>query len=122
MYMNNKTTQLKLCLYNIRGFNSLKVDCIIELLKQHSILFIVKHWLSDDKLANVSSHFPEYSVYEVSALDTSVLLQSIPHGGCLVINPDGLGKNPKYIKTVSKRLCALSIIFADIIIYFSVNS
>ena len=45
MYMNNKTTQLKLCLYNIRGFNSLKVDYIIELLKQHSILFIVEHWL-----------------------------------------------------------------------------
>ena len=30
--MNNKTTQLKLCLYNIRDFNSLKVDYIIELL------------------------------------------------------------------------------------------
>ena len=61
MYMNSKTTQLKLCLYNIRGFNSLKVDYIIELLKQHSILFIVEHWLSDDKLANVcgikSTHF-----------------------------------------------------------------
>ena len=61
MYMNNKT-QLKLCLYNIRGFNSSKVDYIIELLKQHSILFIVEHWLSDDKLANVSTHFPGYSV------------------------------------------------------------
>ena len=61
MYMNNKTTQLKLCVYNIRGFNSLTVDYIIVLLKQHSILFIVEHWLSDHKLANVSTHFPGYS-------------------------------------------------------------
>ena len=73
--MNNRTTHLKLCLYNIRGFNSLNVDNIFKLLKQHSILFIVEHLLSDDKLANVSTHFPGYSVYGVSALDTSVLLQ-----------------------------------------------
>ena len=33
-------------------FQPLKVDYIIELLKQHSILFIVEHWLSDDKLYN----------------------------------------------------------------------
>ena len=59
-----------------------------------------------------------YSVYGVSALDTSVLLQGRPHGGCLVIYPDGLGGGAKYIKTVYKRLCALSIIFNDISIYF----
>ena len=102
MYMNNKTTQLKVCLYNIRGFNSLKVDynIIIELLKQHSILFIVEHWLSDDKLANVSSHFPRYSVYGVLALDTTVLLQGRPHGRCLVIYPDGLGRGAKYINNI----------------------
>ena len=29
-----------------------------------------------------------------------------------------MGGGAKYIKTVSKRLCALSIIFNDIIIYF----
>ena len=91
---------------------------IIELLKQHSILFIVEHWLSDNKLASVSTHFPAYSVYGVSALDTSLLLQGRSHGGCLVIYPDGLGGGAKYIKTVSKRLCALSIIFNDMIIYF----
>ena len=35
----------------------------------------------------------------------------------MVINPKGL-EGTKYIKTVSKRLCGLSIIFNDIIIYF----
>ena len=59
-----------------------------------------------------------YSVYGVSALDTSVLLQGRPHGGWLVIYPDGLGGGAKYIKTVSKQLCALSVIFNYIIIYF----
>ena len=111
--MNNKTTQLKLCLYNRKTI----VDYIIELLKQLSILFIVEHWLSDDKLANVSTHFPGYSVYGVSALGTLVLLQNRPHGGCLVIFTDRLGGGAKYNKTVSKRLCALSIIFNDIIIF-----
>ena len=46
-----------------------------------------------------------------------MLLQGRPHGGCLVIYPDSLGGGAKYIKTVSKRLCTLSIIFNDIIIY-----
>ena len=81
MYMNSKTTQLKLCLYNIRGFNSLKVDYIIELLKQHSILFIVEHWLSDDKLANISTHFPGYSVYGVSALTPQCYYRTDPMEG-----------------------------------------
>ena len=62
--------------------------------------------------------FLDIVFFWVSALDTSVLLQGIPHGGCIVIYPDGLGGGAKYIKTVSTRLCALSNIFNDIIIYF----
>lgn len=102
--MSNSQTQLAICTYNIRGFNSLKIDYIAELLKKYCIIFIVEHWLSDDQLGNISHYFPGFSLYGVSALDSTVLLQGRPHGGCLVIYPDNLGGGVKYINSKVKTI------------------
>ena len=83
--------QLKLCSYNIHGFNLSKINYINDLLKQFTVLFIEEHWLSEDQLGKFAQYFPGFSVHGVSALDSSVLLRGRPHGGCLVIYRDSLG-------------------------------
>ena len=84
------------------------------------ITIIVLHRLSEYQLENISEYFPCYSIYGVSALDSSVLLQERPHGGCLVIYPHRIRGGNKYIHTVSKRVCALSIVFNQFTIFIYV--
>ena len=40
---------------------------------------------------------------------TTEVLQGRPHGGVVIIYPDSLGSTANNIKTVSKRLCAISL-------------
>ena len=102
-------TDLTICSYNIRGYNSTKIKYIHELFSKFTILIIEEHWLNSLQLCDFSDLFPSYCVHGVTAMDSTVLLQGRPKGGVLVIYPDSLGGTVKPIKTSSNRLCALSL-------------
>ena len=116
-YTPPTSTNLKICSYNIRGFNETKINYLSDLLKICSILLVQEHWLNNNQLLNVAQYFPGFSVYGISAMDDTKLLKGRPNGGVLMIFPDSLGSNIKYITTTSTRLCAISLQIDDIIVY-----
>ena len=109
--------QLKMCTYNIHGFNVTKVDYISALLNKYSLVFIEEHWLSNDQLGDITQHFPGHGMHGVSAINDGVLLQGRPHGGCLVLFHDSLCTSITTMTVSSKRICALCININGFILY-----
>lgn len=112
------TQSLQFCTYNMRGFNTTKISYVKDLLRQFTIVFLVEHWLTNKQLDDLSVYFTGYSVHGVSALNSQVLLQGRPNGGVAILYPDFLNNSAKYIKTSSNRICAISLEFDSIMIYF----
>ena len=100
---------LSICTYNIHGYNDAKRKYVLELLNKYSILIIEEHWLNEKQLCDFTELFAGYCVYGVTAMDSTEVLQGRPHGGVVVIYSDSLGSTANNIKTVSKRLCAISL-------------
>ena len=75
------TNNITFCTYNIRGFNSTKVNYINHLLNRCDILLIEEHWLNDYQISTFTGHSPYHNVHGVFAMDSGVILQGRPHGG-----------------------------------------
>ena len=112
---------LTICTYNIRGFNSTKIKYISDLLHNYSIVMLQEHWMNNTQLENFANIFSGYCVHSISAMDSTRILRGRPHGGVLIIYPNSIGNNVKYLPTLSKRVCALSLQIDKITVYlFSV--
>ena len=98
----------------MRRFNSTDND----LLNRFSILFLIKHWLTNEQLSDLSANFPGYSISGVSAISDGNLLRGRLNGGVVVIYPGCYNKSVQFIDTDSKRLCAIGFQFNNIMIYF----
>ena len=109
--------RLHVCTYNIREFNSTKVKYINDFLKISSILFLEKLWLSDKQISELSTYFLGYNVHGVSAIDSTVLLRGRPKVGVAVIYPDSFGGQISFIKTESNRVCFISLVTDQLLIY-----
>ena len=110
---------LSFCTYNIRGFNSTKIDYINQLLIKYDILLIQEHWLNNYQISSLAGHFPQYNVHGVSAVDSGVILQGRPHGGCLILYTNINGRKIRFVTNQSKRMCSLCINIGDIFFVFA---
>ena len=55
-------------------------------------------------------------------MDSRVILQGRPHGGCLILCGSRMGNKVRFIKTNSKRMCSLCIDSADVYLHlFCIN-
>ena len=68
-------SQLTICSNNIHRFNDTKLDYINKLLFKCDILVVQEHWLSVQGLERFTTLFYDSTVYSVSAIDSSILLQ-----------------------------------------------
>ena len=100
---------LSVCTYNMRGFNVTKVDYLKQLLVNCDILFIQEHWLNPDQIALFANYFPQHSIHGISALNSGVLLEGRPHGGCIIVYGSHIAGEVQILKTDSKRLCATTL-------------
>ena len=50
-------------------------------------------------------------------MDSGVILQGRPHGGCLILYRSTMGNKVRFIKTNSKRVCSLCIDLVDVYLY-----
>ena len=91
------TNNITFCTYTIRGFNSTKVNYINHLLNRYDILLIEEHWLNDYQISTLAGHFPHHNVHGVSAMDSGVILQGRPHGGCLMLYKSTMGNKVRFI-------------------------
>ena len=84
-----------------------------KLLSKCDILVVQEHWLSVDLqgLERFSTLFYDSTVYSVSAMDSSILLQGWPYEGCAVIVMNYMYNNNKItlIDTLSPRICCINI-------------
>ena len=89
--------KLTVCSYNMRGFNSSKINYVTDLLGRYDILVLQEHRLNNNQLANFNGYFPGYCEHVVSALDSSKILLGRPHGGVLMIYPGTFVAKAKFI-------------------------
>ena len=68
-------SQLTICLNSIHGINDTKLEYINKLLSKCDILVVQEHWLSVQGLERFNTLFHDSTVYSVSAMDSSILLQ-----------------------------------------------
>ena len=94
------------CTYNIRGFNSTKVNYINHLLNRYDILLIEEHWLNDYQISTLAGHFHHHNVHGVSAMDSGVILQGRPHGGgCQILYRSTMGNKVRFILKLILNVC-----------------
>lgn len=75
--------ELRLCTFNMRGFNS-GVSTLRELTLSHNIIAVQEHWLSCDslyKLDLINSEFYSYNASGMSEAYSSGLIKGRPFGG-----------------------------------------
>ena len=95
-----------------------KQNYVTDLWNRFSILFLIKHWLTNKQLSDLSANFPGYSISGVLAIPDSDFLRGRPNGGVVVIYSNCYNKSVQFIDTDSKRLCAIGFQNNNIMIYF----
>ena len=89
----------------------------LTIVSTETTLFLEELWLSDKQISELSTYFSGYNVHGVSAIDSTVLLRGRLKGGVAVIYPDSCGSKLSFIKTESKRLCSISLMIDQFLIY-----
>ena len=79
--------------FNMHGFNQgkLMVDTLCNVFLKSDVIFLQEHWLTPDKLFELSSISPDYVAHGISAMEsevqTNILVGEEPKGGvCTLIN------------------------------------
>ena len=76
---------VRLVSYNSHGLGPAKLDYIAKLCSLYDFILVQKHWLLEQNLAIFSDQISGTCCHGVSAVDSSILLQGRPHGGCSIL-------------------------------------
>ncbi len=105
-------SSLKLCTYNIEGFNDTKVSYLQQVINQNDIILLQEHWLFDcqshllnECLDNVNSHC-------ISGMNADYALsRGRRFGGCAILWNISLKCSVEPIVCSNNRLCVVKVIF-----------
>ena len=105
--------KLKLCSYNCKHFNDLKVPFCKELLSAVDFVLLQEHCLFYSKLDKLYSIDSNISFVGTSAMKEGVLLTGRPHGGCCIIWKAHLQYKVEDVICESDRLCAVVVTLSN---------
>ena len=90
---------------NTRGLAEDRIFYISDVLRQHvDILMIQEHWQFDGELQRTLSTVPDVQVYGKSGMNSEVLHQGRPFGGCAILVKNALACTVDVVPTVNPRL------------------
>ena len=100
---------LRCCTFNCRGWNNglLSLQGLID---SFDLCFIQEHWLHRDHLHKINNVGSEFLSVSVSGMDSGVLLQGRPFGGCLLIYRKSLVSFISPLVSCSNRFCGVKCV------------
>ena len=101
---------LRLLSYNCRGWNSGSLFLEASVLNKYDICLIQEHWLTPEQLILLDIN-PSFCSFGVSAIDSSVVINGRPYGGCGFLVRKSLLNLITRLDILSSRFCALSVCF-----------
>ena len=101
--------KLRICSYNVCGFNTVKSVYINKLLETHDILLLQEHWLYDSQSHLLHDHIPGVSYYSVSGMTESRVVSGRRYGGCAVLWKTSLSCTVEPVNIDNKRICAIKL-------------
>ena len=84
---NLSTTNLRLCSYNMYGFNNGSA-ILNSLCDQSDLILLQEHWLTSDDLSKLGHIHNDFTHFSVSAMDDKVssgILVGRPFGGTSIL-------------------------------------
>ena len=100
---------LRCCTFNCRGWNNglLSLQCLIN---SFDLCFIQEHWLHRDHLHKINNVSSEFLSVSVSGMDSGVLLQGRPFGGCSILYRKSLASFISPLVSCSNRFCGVKFV------------
>jgi hypothetical protein len=102
----NDNNTLRVCTYNSKGHGTDRVEYMKYLMQKCDILLIQEHWMFESDINSLESAVGNVNVFGVSAMDSNVLLEGRPHGGCALMHNKSLNCLVSPIDTGNPRVCA----------------
>lgn len=105
----NVIIMISIVSYNCHGFGPTKVDYINKLCSEYDFVLIQEHWLLEQNLGLFHDKIPFITCHGVSAIDSGILLQGRPHGGCSILWKTALACKVSPVDSGNCRVSAILI-------------
>ena len=100
---------LKMCTFNCKGFNILKIKHFEHLLKECDILLVQETWALKDQVGRLNRHFNDYNTCGFSGINDEVLLKGKPYGGVSFLYKKSLSPYVHVCELSSNRACCIRL-------------
>ena len=114
MLTDNNKLDFSILSYNSQGSGPGKLEYISQLLHDHDLVLLQKHWLMASQFGIYSQQIKDCYSHCISAMSSTEILQGRPYGGCSILWKKNLVACVSPISTVSKRLCAIMIMMNNV--------
>ena len=81
------------------------------LINSFDLCFIQEHWLHHDHLHRINNVSPDFLSVSISGMESGVLLQGRPYGGCSILYRKSLSSFVSPLRSCSNRFCG--VLFVD---------
>ena len=108
---------LRICTYNVHGFNDTKCDYIQQLIDNHDLILLQEHWLLDSQCHIFEDRFSGVSSHCVSGINDTALTTGRGYGGCVILWKSSQVCTIEPIDVGNKRVCAVKIQLQDVSLF-----
>jgi len=85
------------------------MDHIKLLCSMHQFVFLQEHWLISENLGVFENYIPDISYHAISAMDSGLIFQGRPFGGCAILWSSNSKCVVTPIETHNSRVCAVTV-------------
>ena len=98
---------LKLCSYNIAGFNQCNWSYVQQLVDSHDFVLLQELWLHSTEGHKISDSLHNVNMHFVSGMPDDALVAGRPYGGCCILWNSGINCRIQPVLSDSRRLCCI---------------
>ncbi len=110
---NNTALSLRICSYNVHGFNDTKCDYIRKLLNNHDIVLLQEHWMYESQFHIFQRKFPGISSYSISGMNDKIVTSGRGYGGCTILWKSSMTCVVIPCNLDNSRICAVTAKLED---------
>ena len=112
MAVNN---QISFSSYNIKHYDSTKIDAVKDIFKNSSFMILQETWLTESEFTRrFKNDFPNGECFASSRMEQEEIRPGRPYGGVAICYHSNLRCQVENIPTESKSICVLKISFHDL--------
>jgi len=105
----NEARSMKLCSYNIAGFNQCDFGFVQQLVDTHDFVFLQELWLHTSEGHRITDSLNNAAMHFVSGMPDNSLCVGRKYGGCCILWPPNLACRVSPLPSDNRRLCAVRV-------------